>query len=325
MSDNVVVSANVGVGATVAADEIAGVHHQRVKIVLGTDGVSDGDVHEDNPIPAQVKYLHASSGLPSSAEGNDGCLHVMDYLSAIGTGHITGHVPFHSIGYNQDVDAAQEDICEWGGVYVPPPAGGIQMSVQSSSAADDGSPAGTGAWTVEINYLDASYAEQTEFVTLNGTTAVNTVATDILRVNYFHTKTADITTVGYGQAVGDITLKNMAGTVTYAQISAGGNFSRHGFFTIPAGKTGYLSGGYVGSGGATANKFVRATLRATCDHEGILSPGIFQFKRMVLVMDSSVNMKYEIPILVPATTDIKFSAIGEANSFVSTYVEGWYE
>lgn len=49
MADNV--SITPGVGATVAADEIAGALHQRVKITVGADGTNDGDVASGNPLP----------------------------------------------------------------------------------------------------------------------------------------------------------------------------------------------------------------------------------------------------------------------------------
>lgn len=48
MADNV--GYTPGVGATVAADEIAGVLHQRVKIGVGGDGVAV-DVSQENPMP----------------------------------------------------------------------------------------------------------------------------------------------------------------------------------------------------------------------------------------------------------------------------------
>jgi hypothetical protein len=48
MADNV--GYTPGTGATVAADEISGVLHQRVKIGVGTDGVAV-DVSEGNPMP----------------------------------------------------------------------------------------------------------------------------------------------------------------------------------------------------------------------------------------------------------------------------------
>ena len=49
MSDNIAVTP--GAGSTIAADDIGGVLHQRVKIVIGADGVSNGDVSASNPVP----------------------------------------------------------------------------------------------------------------------------------------------------------------------------------------------------------------------------------------------------------------------------------
>jgi hypothetical protein len=49
MADNINVTP--GTGASVAADEIAGALHQRVKITVGADGVNDGDVSSANPMP----------------------------------------------------------------------------------------------------------------------------------------------------------------------------------------------------------------------------------------------------------------------------------
>lgn len=49
MADNIDVSP--GVGKTIAADDIGGILHQRVKIVIGADGVSSGDIAAGNPMP----------------------------------------------------------------------------------------------------------------------------------------------------------------------------------------------------------------------------------------------------------------------------------
>ena len=40
-----------GVGATIATDDISGLQYQRVKLILGADGVNDGDVAAGNPLP----------------------------------------------------------------------------------------------------------------------------------------------------------------------------------------------------------------------------------------------------------------------------------
>lgn len=49
MADNVAITE--GSGTTIAADEIAGAKHQRVKVTLGADGTNDGDVSSANPMP----------------------------------------------------------------------------------------------------------------------------------------------------------------------------------------------------------------------------------------------------------------------------------
>lgn len=51
MSDNV--GYTPGSGAIIAADDIGGALHQRIKLVVGADGVSDGDVSLANPMPVQ--------------------------------------------------------------------------------------------------------------------------------------------------------------------------------------------------------------------------------------------------------------------------------
>ena len=48
MADNILTPAS---GATVATDDIAGVHYPRTKLTLGADGVNDGDISEANPMP----------------------------------------------------------------------------------------------------------------------------------------------------------------------------------------------------------------------------------------------------------------------------------
>ena len=54
MSDNSTLPAT---GDVIAADEIGGIKFQRVKLVLGGDGVNDGDVATGNPVPISAAAL----------------------------------------------------------------------------------------------------------------------------------------------------------------------------------------------------------------------------------------------------------------------------
>lgn len=58
MADNVAVTA--GSGTTIATDDISGVQHQRVKVVIGADGVNDGDVSASNPLPVDLTKMSGS-------------------------------------------------------------------------------------------------------------------------------------------------------------------------------------------------------------------------------------------------------------------------
>ena len=49
MADNVPYTP--GSGVTIAADDIAGTHYQRIKVVIGSDGTNLGDIGPTNPIP----------------------------------------------------------------------------------------------------------------------------------------------------------------------------------------------------------------------------------------------------------------------------------
>jgi hypothetical protein len=51
MADDVVLP---GTGDTIAADEIVGKKFQRLKLTLGADGVNDGDVSAENPMPVKA-------------------------------------------------------------------------------------------------------------------------------------------------------------------------------------------------------------------------------------------------------------------------------
>jgi len=108
-----------------------------------------------------------------------------------------------------------------------------QRSVVSTSVQD--AAAGTGSKQVRIIYLDSNYVQRTEDVVLNGTTPVNTVATDIRFIE-------DFFVIQGAAAVG--ALKIMT-----AVAGGGSEFCGIGVATtqaflchhyVPAGKTAYI-------------------------------------------------------------------------------------
>jgi hypothetical protein len=245
-----------------------------------------------------------------------------------GAGYYPNKIAFDVQGFGTGVNNSRVDACNIGAAgdcanYVFPAAGGIQMRVVSTSANDDGSPAGTGVRTVIIHYLDANYAVKQETITLNGTTAVNTSATDILRVNDLHSSTVG----SIGWADGSITLENTAGTVVYARIDATYNRSRNAVFTIPAGKQGYIDHWNYFSGTTSGTHYTRFALRATC-HENVEYSGVFILQDGAGTLNGGNNTYYDIPLHLPEKTDVKVSVISDAaaaNAQVNSHFSGWYE
>lgn len=131
-----------------------------------------------------------------------------------------------------------------------------QRSLVSSSAND--ASAGTGARTVEITYFDQTLAgPYTETVTLNGTTPVNTVASNICFIERM-----EIVTVGTGGvAAGIISLKAATGGggATIWSIATGDDRTYGAHHYIPTGYTAYITG-FVGSikGADSAGFAIRA-------------------------------------------------------------------
>lgn len=122
-----------------------------------------------------------------------------------------------------------------------------QRSLVSTSAND--AAAGTGARTVKITYFTATLTGPfTETVTLNGTTPVNTVASDICFIERLEVLTVGTT----GAAVGTINLKAATGGggVTIWSIAATYTLTNGAHHYVPTGATHYVTGCTVGIKGA---------------------------------------------------------------------------
>ena len=138
------------------------------------------------------------------------------------------------------------------------PAAAAQRSISSASAAD--TAAGTGAHTVEITYYDGTGAGPfTETVTLNGTTFVATVATDIRFIEKMEVKTAGsggvnagvitlfVNNTGGGGTVGTIGVGNVV-------TSVGDNRTLWAHHYVATGQTAHFSvlvAGVISGGSAT--------------------------------------------------------------------------
>jgi len=220
-----------------------------------------------------------------------------------------------------NIGNAKEDL--WDGPtdrYVFPVAE-QQMRVISSNAAD--SSAGTGARKLLIEYLDSSFNELYEVIVLNGTTPVLTSATNIFRIN--RVRSIEVGTNGY--PVGNISLQNTAGNVTYAYQAVGKNIASQCAVTVPQNKNAYISWWSVSSGAATSGHITDVGIFSTVV-DGVKYPGVFTCDRAVMLQDQAICASLQIPIMYPPGTDVLITAISDASAANATAfceIDGWLE
>jgi len=244
-------------------------------------------------------------------------------LYDVARGIVPSCVPWVKIGYNGDIGNTEEDVWTVGGIYTWP-TGAMGMEVVSTDNTND-KAGGTGALTVTISYLDANYIEKSDTVTLNGTTAVPTTATDIFRVQNFRVSSTGTS----GHAAGTISLRHLSDTPIYSQIQANYTRASNICWTVPAGKTLYVTSITMAAGSTVTGRHVRMTTRATYDNTTgtNLTPGIFFIPfTEIIVQDNSVVKPLEVPTKLPSGVDLKVSAISpEGAAVASCVLRGWLE
>lgn len=196
-----------------------------------------------------------------------------------------------------------------------------QMRVVSTSAQDG--VGGSGATSVMLRYLDANYIERQELIVMNGLTPVNTVATDILRINGLRVQTLGTPA---GQTAGNVTVTDLAGTVTYSHMTAGGNSARQAVYTVPAGSVAYLSH-WEASCGSAGEHYTRFVLSATV-RDNALIPDVYLIPAEMILQNNSSHVVLPTPIRLPEKCDVRVLVISDsaaANVNAAASFGGWLE
>jgi hypothetical protein len=260
-------------------------------------------------------------GLRFNADAPQVC--AQDYLQAIGEGDVSGHAPFTKMGFNSDIDDNEEDIWEVGGSYVFPTTK-QQMNVISTSAQDSNVSAATGIKQILIAYLDSSYNEKYDTVSMNGRVVQATAATDIWRINY-----VEAYSTGTGlAAAGTIDVRSTGGTTPiYARISIGYTKSRQAIYTVPTGKSLFIYEIHL-SALSTGTNGTRFITRAKYSQLRCASTSFFLPYSEAGVENGSIDLSIHLPTRLPAGTDLKVSGIGtssSANQNCMVVLRGWLE
>ena len=229
---------------------------------------------------------------------------------AIGQGNAPGKERVAMLGFSTEVGTSCETIWEYSRPYVYIDKGQT-LRVVCKSANDDTS--GTGARTMKIFGLDSLYAEQNETLTLSGTDTIET-ANKYVRVFRLRVFTGGST----GLNADSIWVFNDSATDTcLALMLPGENRTQMAVYTVPAGKTFYMSA-FHGSQGVVKQTHCAISKRpfgSVFGHVDIaeiyLSPFVYQ---------------YVIPKSFAAKTDIEVhaSTVGGGGSLAIRLV-GWTE
>lgn len=181
----------------------------------------------------------------------------------------------------------------------------------------------TGAHAVKIEYLDGSYAQKSEIGILNGTTVIPTVNLDLFRINSFR-----IIATGTGsKPVGNLTLRNLADTPVYSYITAGFTRARNIMYTVPAGKTLYVTSGTFGYAYShNSTHYARIYTRANIEPSTGFNTGslFFPFSEFIC-SNNDVVREFECPTKLPAKTDLKVSVLADYAGIAQCTLRGWLE
>lgn len=190
-----------------------------------------------------------------------------------------------------------------------------QLQMVSSSASD--ASAGTGSRTVRITWFDGSMnGPYVEDVTLNGTTAVNTVATTMRFIEKIET----LTVGSNGTNVGTLTLRTLA-SVTVGTVPVGDGVTHWGHHYVAAGKRFFLRRFMVGTQGVSGNLFIRRIFPLTAAAFDQQVGGIF---RVITAQPTQVYDVDNVNVLGPAKVHLWYrpDAVTANTTYASmTYYE----
>lgn len=216
--------------------------------------------------------------------------------------HITGRRSgFNSTSVLQDVSEVLGTTTD----SITDLAGTETLEVVSSSINDDGSPAGTGAQTIKVAYIDTNGAlVESGNITLNGTTAV-ALGFSAKALLWF-----EVTAAGSGGvAAGNIVIRNATGPVNLIQITAGGSKSLACYFMVPTGYTAYIPDWGGNAIGTTQDIRLRATVGSYA--RDLQSP--YHFVSNIYLGSGGTGEESIGFLAFPAGTRIKTSTVSGAS------------
>jgi hypothetical protein len=265
-----------------------------------------GEIEElDNkPVPANADVLLIEDSEDSWAKKEIKIGDLMsDFYLEVAKGNVVGHSSINKFGENFLVTAdTEEDIWDGGGDYTYPTTADcthIHQSVDQVALRGG---------AVEVQGLDINWALVTQTALLDATLTSTLVAltTPLLRV--FRMKVQEDVV-----ANSDIHLTNAGDTIEYAYMLAGNNQTLMALFTVPAGKTAYMTKYYASLTLTVAKDALGCNIRLWAAHRALSHE--FQLKHSIGIQAGAAGVEH---MFMPyqsfaEKTDIRISGTPNAN------------
>lgn len=242
---------------------------------------------------------------------------IEDFNLQVARGQIQGHKTLFKFGNNPDSNGDLETVWSQSSLYLYPTSA-TAMKVSSTSASD--TAAGTGARTIRVDGLNASYNEISEIVTLNGQTPVVTTNVFIRVFRSFVITAGSANTAAGTIYVGDGVVTAGVPATAYAVIPLGENQTLMALWTVPAGYTFYMSRGSFSAASNNTAQYVLGKF--------MVRPfgGVFRNAADVTANSNLIQYDFEVPLAIQEKSDIEARVIALAgtNFYITASFEGIY-
>lgn len=283
-------------------------------------GLSTDTKPSDSSIGAGSTFVETDNGIIYRYDGDSWLVDESkgDYLLDVARGKVTGSQPFSAYGERTTAVQLTNGVIWPNGEWFAPPSAGVQVSVVSTETTD--TTGGTGVRVVRLIMLDADLNEITEDITMNGTTAVLSTATNIrfiqcaFATEFGSTKGAD----------GNISISNIAETENYSYIEAGALRCSSSARMVPAGKR-VLVKSIVGSSTSGTSAVGTNIKIALSNFEGVdfLDDNVLIPLANLGYQDNSFGLTLDFPLPVYEGTVIGMLASTDKNS-AATVAGSWF-
>lgn len=212
----------------------------------------------------------------------------------IATGEIDDVDYINKFGYNDSVSTSWETVWDGNNTYTYIASAGTAV-VTSSDTDDNGG-------TVLVSGLNSAYEEVSETLTIGGSAG----SVEFYRVFRAQMVTANTGTENQGTVT--VTVDSKSAAIISPEIGQ----TLMAIYTVPTGKTGYLLQVDAGS-----SKDLEHEIRLVIKHNG----GVWNTKTYHTQRGGFNSLRFEVPISIPAQSDVEIKVKGSATSSVSAAFE----